>query len=380
MAKGIHFINEDNGVLEQHLPSLNLMGGYIRAFLSQPSSDLIANVNTLFSSIIVKKTVLPVTLNNEEYDNSYVCSPYTAYISYAIEELSKLKNPILEKGLRVVIQSLARLLRNLTVNKVVHINNWLLSTNLYPDLTLDDVEEITRELMKRHPEHLIVFRSLNDHANHDLCLKLAQTQYHLLPSRQVYIFDHTRSNYLRKKNSLEDLKLLNATNYQIVEHDNITEDDYSQILHLYNLLYLEKYSYHNPQFTINYIRLCHMEKWMKFWGLRNNQGILDGIVGVFQPYDIRTVPIVGYNTHLHQKTGLYRMLMALVLRDSFQKKIVLNLSSGAAQFKRLRGGEPFIEYSAVYCRHLPWKQRCLVRSMQFVLTGVGIPIMRKYGL
>ena len=51
----------------------------------------IENINTQLFLLEVDDLILPVTLNNAEFENSYVCSPYTHYISYALEELWELK-------------------------------------------------------------------------------------------------------------------------------------------------------------------------------------------------------------------------------------------------------------------------------------------------
>ncbi len=42
------------------------------------------------------------------------------------------------------------------------------------------------------------------------------------------------------------------------------------------------------------------------------------------------------------------MLSALLIREAGARGFVLNMSSGAARFKRCRGGMPFIGYTTVY--------------------------------
>jgi len=98
---------------------------------------------------------------------------------------------------------------------------------------------------------------------------------------------------------------------------------------------------------------------------------LQGVVGCFIRGGVMTVPIVGYNTGLPQRTGLYRMLMSMVLQEAAERSMLLHLSSGAAHFKRLRGGKPAIEYSAVYVRHLPAGRRIVWELLSFLLNRVG---------
>ncbi|WP_336629919.1 MULTISPECIES: hypothetical protein [unclassified Microbacterium] len=72
--------------------------------------------------------------------------------------------------------------------------------------------------------------------------------------------------------------------------------------------------------------------------------------------------------------------MAHVLRSTRQRGAELNLSAGAAQFKRLRGGEPAIEYSAVQAAHLPAATRRAITALGALASRVGVPIMRRWEL
>lgn len=77
------------------------------------------------------------------------------------------------------------------------------------------------------------------------------------------------------------------------------------------------------------------------------------MVGVVSGDGIVTAPVVGYDTDISQKSALYRRVIARAMALSDHYNLPLNLSSGAPSFKRLRGGVPVIEYTAVYIRHLP---------------------------
>ncbi|MEL7266894.1 MAG: hypothetical protein AAFP69_19075, partial [Planctomycetota bacterium] len=53
---------------------------------------LIPNVHTKTALLRAGDSVLPVTINDVQHDNSWVCSPYTAAISYAGEETRHLRS------------------------------------------------------------------------------------------------------------------------------------------------------------------------------------------------------------------------------------------------------------------------------------------------
>ena len=353
---------------------------YILPFIKEGAKKYIANVETQMAILQVNDALFPVTINNEEYESSYVCSPYNACVSYPKVEMSKIENKFLEFILRNLVNLFGAILKSANVNKVVSINNWLLSTNLYRDWDGKDIDSITDFFIKRYPDHAIMSRSLNYRANSKLLEEYKKSGYYLLPSRQVYLFDRKKKDYCNKNNTKWDLKRLKTTEYRIVEHHEISAEDYPRIADLYNKLYLEKYSYHNPQFTIEIISLWHKQQLIIMQGLRNDKGVLDGVVGYFELNGITTAPLVGYDTCLVQSLGLYRMLIALVMKRAYTHDIFLNLSSGASKFKRLRGGLPEIEYSVLCTKHLSLYRRGVWRAFTWILVSVAVPLMRKYQL
>lgn len=51
----------------------------------------IENVETNLHILKIGDLILPITINDAEYQNSYVCSPYTQYISSGLNYLEKVK-------------------------------------------------------------------------------------------------------------------------------------------------------------------------------------------------------------------------------------------------------------------------------------------------
>jgi hypothetical protein len=194
------------------------------------------------------------------------------------------------------------------------------------------------------------------------------------------MFDLKLENYLRKINTKRDMRLLSDGNFEVVVQNQLKDEDFARIEELYNLLYLDKYSYHNPQFTRAFFKYCSDRNIMTFYCLRDRAGVLQGVVAYYVRGGVLTTPFVGYNTALPQELGLYRRLIALSIRDTFEKNLIMNMSSGAPDFKRVRGGIPFIEYSAIYTRHLPWHRRAVIGALIFALTYIGVPLIRRFKL
>ncbi|SFF40805.1 Acetyltransferase (GNAT) domain-containing protein [Paenibacillus algorifonticola] len=370
-------------ITEQHVTKKekrNKAAEYLLPLMQNGVNLFIRNVSTELRLLQAGQTWLPMTVNEQEYDNSYVCSPYGTYIKYAEEELYLLENPLLRFLCGSLLKAIAPLLRLAKIDRNVHVNNWLLSTNLYTEISADELEGVTQTLTESYPEHAIIYRSLNRRTNGALMEQLLRQGYVLVPSRQVYFFNGAVPLYLKKKNTKWDRKLLAQSTYRIVPHAELGEPDYERIAELYDLLYVGKYSALNPKFTAEYIRHCHQKGLLEMTGLCDEQGVLQGVMGCFIHGEVISVPLVGYNTALAQHNGLYRMLMHLAMQAAADRGQLLHLSSGAAEFKRVRGAEAEMEYSAVYIMHLSAGRRAVWRGLSKLLLTAGVPLMRKYKL
>lgn len=357
------------------------MRTYFEPFIENDPSLLIGNVQTQLCFLSLGEQLLPLTVNETEWDNAYVCSPYTHYVSYAYEELRRLNNRPLELLLAGILHGIGAGMRAARINQVVHINSWLLSTNLAPSLSADECRTMTSQLVDRFPKHTLVFRSLNRRLNGPIMEQLTKEGYILVPSRQIYILDpvlhkpDAKARWLVKR----DFGLIENQGYTIVPPKDMLEEDIPRITALYGMLYLNKYSSHNPDFRPAYIAHAVKHGSLQLYGLRRN-GNLDAVLGFYARDGVMTTPLFGYDLALPQELGLYRMLSALLVRLAEESGSILHESSGAAQFKRNRGAQPEIEYSAVYMRHLPEYRRLPWRVLSVLLNRIGVPIIQKYKL
>lgn len=172
-----------------------------------------------------------------------------------------------------------------------------------------------------------------------------------------------------------DLRLLESGECEIVEHEDLRAADMDAFARLYEQLYIEKYTPLNPRYTARYLAACHARGLLRFHGLRERStGCWRGVLGCFERDGVLTAPVVGYDTRLSLKRGLYRSLMALVLRETARRGLLLNLSAGAGSFKRLRGGEPCAEYTAVFHAHLPRTRRLPWEILAALSNRVGLPL------
>lgn len=373
-----------HNLLPEHF-STHPLAPWLEALLSPPAQQWIENVDTAVSFIELGKWGFPITVSQNNWDSSYITSPYTAYVSYAIEELRELQSPALEWVLKRILQVLGIAMKGAQLNHVVMVNNWLVSTNLYPaDWTGEGLAALTEQLKTTYPNHAIVFRSLTPGLHQSLLEQFRQHHYAWIPSRQVYLVDQQANLYQRRKDIRRDRSFLRNSIYQRVTRESIGSNngDIERIYELYRMLYLEKYSWHNPVFSKKLIKHWLMSEAVYFEGLRNpDTGQLDGIIICQELDSCLTTPFLGYDTSVSIDTGLYRMLCCMILeRGESMNHRQLHRSSGAARFKRNRGATAHIEYSAVYTQHLSIPKRIVWRGLSALLNRVAVPLIQRFEL
>jgi hypothetical protein len=369
-------------IKSNELPN-GILKGFVELFDENQPYELISNLKTELKIIQASETVFfPVSINHTEESNSYVCSPYTAYVLYSREELkTKVKSKIVRIILLFLIKIIEYWFKFGNIDRNVQVNNFLVSTNPYPTWQGENLNELTELIIKTYPKHAIIFRSLNQYQHHELIKKFEASAYQKIASRQVYIYDEPHEKWLKHKNNKHDRRILKKQNLSYIDHNGM-KDYLEEALELYKLLYLVKYSQFNPQFTLSYFKDCHTKHWMHFQGYIDAEGKLKAFAGLFILENTITSPLVGYDTNASQQQGLYIHAINLIFQYKYKYKhnLLLNLSSGASNFKRLRGGKPSIEYSCIYTKHLSLKRRLTWTFLQFLSNKIGIPLLEKYEL
>ena len=340
----------------------------------------IANVTTHIDTVGEGSVRVPVSVNGLTQGNAWVCSPYTTYVDYASEEAQRLVPALLARPVGFTCKAIGAILRPARIDEAVTINNWLLSTNLYPRVGSTTLRRWLDEAIGRWPSHAVWLRSLNRRHNAELIDMLEDLGYLLVPSRQVYLFDCVDASGSTHPNLQRDLKLLRSHPFVRSPSGEWSDQDFQRAQTLYEALYIGKYSRFNPRYTTRFLQAWAQIGLLSLSGFRDDHGVLQAVLGTFECTGTVTAPIVGYNTGLPQKLGLYRILMASVLRLAAETHQSINLSAGAAEFKRLRGGTAEIEYSAVFVRHLPAGRRWAVDLLQAITSRIGEPLMKHYKL
>lgn len=360
-------------------PGTTVERAYLQAFAQEGSTAFIANLRTRVLGLRWRERIFPVSVNDAEYGDSYVALPHTAYALYAKAELRLVGIGAVAPVLSLLADAVGLALRAARINRIVHLDNWLVSTNLHGDWTGDGLGEIRDSLTRQFPGHILAIRSIESWSSAALLERCRAEGGWLLPSRQIYVTDDLARDWLPRRDTRQDAKLLAQSPYRQDPLDCLAPGDAERIAELYRLLYLGRYSGLNPAFTARYIELTHRTGLLRYRGLRDADDRLVAVIGCWLRNGILTTPIVGYDTALPVSAGLYRMACLLLSQMALEQGARLNSSAGAAGFKRNRGARPVIEYSAFFVEHLSWPRRAVIGALASGLNRVLVPAMAKHG-
>lgn len=344
------------------------------------------NVDCKIELLRVNDELIPISITqaHTKIKNSYVCSPITHYVDYGFREIDiEFPNrPILKTFCKSVLWSFKTAFIRSSFDQVVMVNNWLLSTNLYPNLTTSDIEAINEFLINRFPNHAIIYRSVNPLLNGELLKTLSGAGFEKILSRQVYLIDPKKGVYKKKKAYKIDLSLQRkTTDLQWFDASHIQLQDLPRLKALYDDLYLQKYAEYNPQLTLPFFEYALKEKWLNMWILKDKRtDEIEAVIGYFNRNGVMTTPVIGYNRSIPQKKGLYRLITLQIIEQAVQNDYLLHMSSGASKFKKIRGGEPYLEYNMVYYKHLSLGRRAPWNAFGGLTKYLAVPIFERFEL
>ncbi|MDE1465589.1 hypothetical protein [Spartinivicinus poritis] len=160
--------------------------------------DYIENAKNIdVFTLNVNETIVPCTVNNNNKE-CYLVSPSVHYIKYAMDEISEMSNKLLLFTLKCIGKTIYLIGSFGCIDKAVHVNNWLISTNPNVRLDQDQVKLITKSIKDKHPCHSIIFRSIDPIKDCDLIKYLVKEGYHLVLNREIHYFYPNKINLFTK--------------------------------------------------------------------------------------------------------------------------------------------------------------------------------------
>lgn len=327
---------------------------YLLPLMKEGVDKYITNVKTQLFVLLLNDIVIPLTVNHREYENSYLVSNYYG-ISHFAEQLQS-THPLTHKILQPFLGLSKQVLKLLKINKVVIVNNWLLSVSLYPALTACQIDEITRFLSCQFPDHLLMFRNIDFYHNQPLYDCLKATKYCLIKTREVFFYDpkeqqlSSRNRYHQRR----DQRLIEKEGYAPLHAIEQTKQEqlFTQLIDLYKQVYVLKHTSYSPHYTPQFFENVFHKKLFGFVGIEKN-GSIEAFAGYWHNHQSMISPIIGFGINRSDSVNLYRALISLMIQQAEAHNIALNDGSGGTKTKQSRGLVPFPEYAAIYSSHLP---------------------------
>ena len=357
---------------------------WLTPMLRDGTEAFVANAAVELRVLVVgagaEAVALPVTVSQPDPALAYPASPVQHYLAYAAEEAPKISRAA-GWAARATLVPAAAALRLTAFDRCVFVNNWLLSTNLWPALDEAHVAAAAEALRRAFPGRAIVFKTV-DRASapalHATCQALGAR---LVPSRQTWTLDPHDVGLGRLKNVRRDARRLAETPYRIRRGETLNDAEVARVGALYRMLYLDKYVGLNPDLSDRFLAHAARDGLLAVRAFERD-GRIDAALGYFVRDGVMTQPVFGYDTALPRELGLYRLLAAQVLAEARAQPglRLLNRSAGAGRFKALRGATPGTEVHAVFDAHLPARQRAVWEALRRLCVGAVFPAMRRLEL
>lgn len=352
---------------------------FAAALGTEGTSAYVSNATSRFALMRYRDREFPITIDDGGYSRTYVASPHSAYVLYARDEIDIVGIKRWRWVARGALSLLDRMLRAIRINRVVHLDNWLLSTNLHGTWYGKGLPQMREILARRFPEHFLILRSLDPKSCPQLLDAAKADGWTLIPSRQIWVTDDLVRDWRPRNAYGNDRRALANSGLTIEEMDELEPCDAERIADLYYQLYVERYSPINPIFTAQYMIETARSGLLRYRVAREASGTIMAVVGMLMRGDCLTVPVLGYDLARPRKEALYRIATFMFSEYAMERGLRLHSSSGAGEFKRNRGAHPVIEYMAVDARHLSRGRRAGLQVLARMLETIMVPMMRKQG-
>jgi len=260
-------------------------------------------------------------------------------------------------GLRPVARLSARLSWGLGPWRgAVQVGSWPFSTTLRETLSDEDLVAVLDSVIERYPDRPIALRHVFEDSPPALLATLAQRGFQRLPARVVYTLDASQAIKPKASHLKRDLALLARSDLTVVADADFTAQDLERALRLYQLIYRHRHSLRNPDYSIEFLQWARRRGLIELLGLRSSTGQLCAFAARHNQGATTSVPMLGYDLEADRRDGLYRQLVAVLVREAGLRQQKFDFSSGAGDFKRKRGFEPRLELTMLRAPSR-WPQR-----------------------
>jgi len=348
------------------------------------ASHWVANVDARIVRLSYHGNSLPLLLDGpESAHNSYVAGARAAWLDYAVHEALRAhpaRRQALLTGLAAAPLGLARAtFAAAGFTRAAWLDNPLFSTQLSAAGLAANVNQWRQLAMQQAPLRPLFWRNVCADVEPLLPTALQADGWRLLPARLVYLCDPSSSALWKRNHVRRDHKLMRSEGVDWVAHEQLTVEDIPALRQCFRAVFFDKHSALNPDFTDAFFARClQPASPLEMLALRW-QGRIVGVLALYMRQGWLTTPLIGYDTSVPGPLGLYRRLMARLLWEAKERGLRLHYSSGAGDFKRHRGGEPVLEYTAVHTGAMTGPKRWLFDRIAERIARVAPALLQAHG-
>jgi hypothetical protein len=308
------------------------------------------------ADLLYENSTLPLTLTKASGPRAscYITSPKIAWFDYAIQEVSG------QFLLKISLQLLAKFASWMGLNDNTIVGNFPVSTNVWLLEQYSHILETCKLKAQSQEQRFVFVRNLLLHQHGTLIQELKSIGFVLLPARVIYEFDLRQGLQKKPSHLMRDLSALKKSSFKALQVKHIDEKEAAWLQHLYDLIYIQKHSVFNARYTsIFFLEMINSNQ-MSSLCLKDEHDQTIAFALLYQIGNTLTVPALGYLEN-DKGPGIYRLLFAAIFNYTLEKGLLLNYSSGAGDFKRKRGAQDRLEYTAVKAppSFLNWKSKLL---------------------
>jgi hypothetical protein len=283
---------------------------------------------------------LPITTSTlpRRLDTTYITSLRSGWFDYPAQEVAN--NSLAAwsfKGAGFVAKLLG-------IDNMILVGNAPVSTNIWTERQMLEVPTLCQELASSHNKHFIGVRNLQAEKHSALFERLQSQRFYAIPARIVYEFDFRKDLDKKHSHLQRDRSLFKRSGLQVNFLTSLSMAQASKLRDLYQAIYIDKHSSLNAQYTSQFFADMLSYKVMSALALQDAEGKIVAFAMLYAVDDTLTVPALGYDTK-YPINSLYRQLFAAITSHAQEKRMLLNYSSGAGDFKRKRGGVARLEYT-----------------------------------
>lgn len=313
---------------------------------------------------------------------AWICSPWTAFGPYGFVEASKISTCWSRLGARAGAIASSLTLSAALPDRCLQVRNFLFSTPVHPPQQQGVNLAVHMKSLAESSGIPVLCRGLAEGWRAEEIRDAKGEGLLALPTRVVWLFDGVRRSFLDRHNTKMDLKMARKSMpLRLIDPNAVEYWVWERFADLYAQLYLEKHNRLNPAYTATFMKSAAISGLIEFLVFPSAEGKgFDAFVGLFSGAGQSTCPLVGVETRVQKARGLYRMCCALCFGLAAAREHQLNFSSGAGQFKRLRGGVQSLEYALLAVPKSAIMKRKFWRVLSNTVERWVAPLLLKEGL